>query len=96
MPKTDAAFFLLYDTAPYFTIHEICEKMKHVYLQLLFTPGPRTSQETPSARYVAAGEHDSGGSWGFAKRTFMPKLRVTGHTALCMYCKVRKKMMCQL
>jgi hypothetical protein len=28
---------------------------------------------------VAAGEHDSGGSLGFAKRIFMPKLLVTGH-----------------
>ena len=54
--------------------------------KLLFTPEPRTC-------CVAAGEHplrgypmhltdqgnDSGGSLGFAKRIFMPKLLVTGH-----------------
>ena len=28
---------------------------------------------------MAAGEHDSGGSLGFAKRILMPKLQVTGH-----------------
>ncbi len=39
---------------------------------LLFTPEPRTG-------CVAAGEHDSAGSLGFAKRICMPKLPVTGH-----------------
>lgn len=41
--------------------------------ELLSTPEPRTC-------CVAAGEHDSGGSLGFAKRTFMPELQVTAHS----------------
>ncbi len=58
---------------------------RHLSL-LLFTPEPRTC-------CVAAEEHDSSGSLGFAKRIFMPKLQVTGHgvNSNLRFCRSRAK-----